>query len=253
MTHLSTLVQFLDNILISEGFDDSSQNGLQVESSSQDVFKIGLAVDSGLSILEKAVNAGCQMLIVHHGLFWGNSPNLSGLMGKKVRTLIEGGCSLYASHLPLDGHLEIGNNSEILRLLDAKLSATFCRCGIKDIGVVGEFEEALKVEDFESKLIHLTTSNRFLALKYGTTMIKRFGIVSGGASYVIHEAKKLGLDAFITGEPKHNVYHEAKELKMNAFFAGHYATETFGVKAVGRLLENQYGVTTEFIDEPSSI
>ncbi|MEI7441828.1 MAG: Nif3-like dinuclear metal center hexameric protein, partial [bacterium] len=143
MTYLSTLVQFLDQNLASSGYDDSSQNGLQVEASRQDIVKIGLAVDSGLSVLEKAVSAGCQMLIVHHGLFWKNSPNLSGVMGKKVRTLIEGNCSLYASHLPLDGHPELGNNAEIVRLLGAKLSTPFCYSGQKTIGYVGEFSEPI--------------------------------------------------------------------------------------------------------------
>lgn len=253
MTHLSNLVQFLDQTLGTEGFDDSCQNGLQVEASAQEVVKIGLAVDSGLSVFEQAVASKCQLLIVHHGLFWGSPTNISGLMGRKVRTLIEGGCSLYASHLPLDAHPEFGNNAEIIRLLGAKLGQSFFKSGQHGIGFIGVLPEAIKVEKFEHKVKELTNESRFLGLKFGTSEVKTVAVISGGAASAISEAKSLAVDAFITGEPKQNIFHEVKELQMNAFFAGHYQTEVFGVQAVGRLLQMKYGVETEFLDQPTGI
>lgn len=253
MAHLATLVQFLDETLKPTGFDDSSQNGLQVESSCLNIDKIGLAVDSGLSVLEQAVKSNCQLLLVHHGLFWGNVPSLSGTMGKKIRALIEGGCSLYASHLALDAHPLLGNNAEILRLLGAKIEKSFCRSGQHDIGYIGRLENGLSVDDFELKIKKTIGDERFLGLKFGKSKVNTVAVVSGGASFAVHEAHALGVDAFISGEPKQNIFHETKELEINAFFPGHYASEVFGVQAVGRLLNSKFGVSIEFIDQPTSI
>lgn len=253
MAYLSHLVQFLDQTLPWEGFDDSSQNGLQIESSAQAVTKVALAVDSGLSVLEKAIGLKCQLLIVHHGLFWGHTSNLNGILGKKVRTLIEGGCSLYASHLPLDAHPSLGNNAQLLRLLGAELDRSFCKCGSRDISFLGKFKSPVSRSDLEQRLKGATTERRFLSLPFGPTTVDSLAVVTGGGSSAMAEAHRCGTRTFITGEPKQSVYHEAKELEMNALFGGHYATETFGVKAVGQELIKKFSVEIEFLDEPTDI
>jgi dinuclear metal center YbgI/SA1388 family protein len=253
MTQLSSLVAFLDRTLDPSGYDDSCQNGLQIESSRTEIKKIGLAVDSGLSVFEKAVAANCQLLIVHHGLFWGGVPNLNGMLGKKIRLMIENGCSLYASHLPLDGHPKFGNNAEIIRRLGAKISGPFCRSGIKHAGFTAELAKTLTQEQFETKLRKITLDDRFLALNFGKRKIKSFAIVTGSAAFAIAEAKNCGVDAFITGEPKQSAYHEAHESGLNVYFGGHYSTETFGVKAIGLELEKKFRIATEFIDVPTRI
>jgi dinuclear metal center YbgI/SA1388 family protein len=253
MTQLRDIVQFLDQTLDYTGFDDSSLNGLQVESSNNTILKVGYSVDAGLSVLKQAAHRKCQLLLTHHGLFWGQAERLNGLAGEKIRTLIESGCSLYTSHLPLDAHPSLGNNAQIVKLLGAELGQPFCKSGNKTIGYFGLYPHALKTDEFENRLIKLTGQHRFLGLKFGKSEIKDFAVVSGGGSFAISEASILGADAFITGEPKQSVFHIAKELSMNAFFAGHYATETFGVKAVAELLKDRFSIEVEFIDEPTSI
>lgn len=252
MAYLSEIVQFLDSELSSNGYDDGSQNGLQVESSATSVSKVALAVDAGLSILQKAVSAGCQLLITHHGLLWRNSPQLNGVFGTKIRTLIEGGCSLYTSHLPLDGHVRLGNNAQILTRLGFDIAEGLCRSGEKTIGFVGHSSPISRSELVE-RLRSICPHPPFLGLEFGSSTIKSLGVVSGGAAFAVFDAHALNCDAFITGEPKQSVYHDVKELGMNCYFAGHYQTEVFGVQAVGQELSSRFGVETVFIDEPTGI
>ncbi len=253
MTQLKDIVQFLDQTLDSTGFDDGSLNGLQVESGQNEISRVGYAVDAAQSVFDEAIAKGCQLLIVHHGLFWGYCERINGILGRKIRTLIEGGCSLYASHLPLDGHPELGNNAQLIKLLGAEKSQEFCHSGRRTIGWLGSYANPIDLNDFETKLQSITEKQRFLGLKFGPANVKNIAVVSGGAAFAIKEAKEKGADTFITGEPKQNVFHEAKELGMNAFFAGHYATETFGVAATARLLQETFGINIEFIDQPTLI
>lgn len=253
MTQLRDIVQFLDQTLDYTGFDDNSLNGLQVESGANIIKKVAFAVDAGLSVMKQAVDRQCQLLLVHHGIFWGQSERIEGNLALKIQCLVQGGCSLYTSHLPLDGHPSLGNNAQIVKHLGAELGQAFCKSGNKTIGYFGLYSEPLDVDEFEKRLESITDHSRFLGLKYGKKQIRDFAVVSGGGSFALSEASILGADAFITGEPKHSIFHQTKELKTNAFFAGHYATETFGVRAAAELLKDRFGVEIEFIDEPSLI
>ena len=253
MTQLKEIVQYLDQTIDSKGFDDNSLNGLQIESGQNEILRVAYAVDAGLSVLDEAISRKCQLLIVHHGIFWGSCQKIEGILGKKIRTLIEGGCSLYVSHLPLDWHPELGNNACIIKKLDAQIEKGFCYSGSKPIGYIANLKSALDIQEFELKLKAFTEKERFLSLKFGSNKVSKLAVISGGGSFAIEEAHALGADCFITGEPKHSNFHLVKELGINAFFAGHYATETFGVEAVANELKKKFGLEIEFIDQPSLI
>ncbi|MCI5066398.1 Nif3-like dinuclear metal center hexameric protein [bacterium] len=265
---LGEITAHLDSLLESErygspaskGAPDISWNGLQVAARREDshVAKVGLAVDSGLSILQHAADAECDLLIVHHGLFWGScSPKISGIVGEKIRTLVQGGCSLYASHLPLDGDPTFGNAAQIARKLQLQeVSPSFFFNGVP-VGVTGRLaEEGAResvIDEARKTIIPAHGETLVRTLSFGTPTVRTIGIATGSASSLLPNAKELGCDLFISGEPKHESYHLAKELRMNALFAGHYFSETFGVRAVGEHITKEYGIPFLFIDEPSGI
>lgn len=269
---LQTIIGLLQELLRPELYEkaDISWNGLQVEavssfsnrtssgSSAKTVSKIGVAVDAGLSVLEAAVKEGCDLLITHHGLFWGSCPPvLTGLMAKKVSTLLQNGCSLYVSHLPLDGNERVGNAFELGRHLELQGLTGAFDCGGATIGAKGVLPEALPfsqcVDRFSSLIIPEGKHSITCELPFGPERISTIGIATGSASSLMSDAKALGCDLLLSGEPKHESYHTAKELELHAYFAGHYYTETFGVKAVARYLEDELQIATVFIDEPTGI
>ena len=255
MVELSKLVGFLDKLLPPNGFADSSLNGLQVESSTDQIARIGFAVDAGSSIIEKAVRARCQMLIVHHGLLWGHEQPIRATFGKKIDLLLAGGCSLYASHLPLDASALVGNNVELARYFKLNLSGSFGRFQGKDIGVTAKVPggRSRALEAFVERAKTMTGAMQPLVLPFGKKQIKTVGIISGSGSSAIAEASALKLDLFISGEPKQHAYHDAKEQGINVIFAGHYATETFGVLALAKQLKKKFKIHTTFINEPTGI
>jgi dinuclear metal center YbgI/SA1388 family protein len=220
---------------------------------SKTVSKVAVAVDSGESIIEKAIAAKAELLIVHHGLLWGHEQPITGAFGRKIRKLITGGCSLYASHLPLDGHPEVGNNALLAKFFELSIDSMFVMAGAKPIGVSAHSSVPRSLDFFLTKAKSLIGFGPSLALPFGPTEIRRVGIISGSGSSELHVAAELGMDLLISGEPKQSAYHQCKELKINALFAGHYATETVGVRALGDLLEKQFGVASVFIDEPTGI
>lgn len=253
MTKLSTIVSFLDNTLHQTEFNDSSLNGLQVESSQTEIAKVGLAVDAGLSIIEQATKANCSLLIVHHGLFWGEVRPITGPLGKKIELLMKHGCSLYASHLPLDHHLELGNGAQFAQYLGLSNITGFMEYKGNTVGAQGELKSASTITALADKCQALEGAGKPLLLSFGPPQIRRIGIVTGSGSFAVTAAKEADLDLLISGEPKHEVFHLAKELEMNVLFVGHYASETFGVKAVGARLAKDFGLSTVFFHEPSGI
>lgn len=253
MTNLNEIIPFLNTLLESTSFDDASSNGLQVESPETTISKVALSVDSGLSIIERAVSEQAQLLIVHHGLFWGDIRSISGVLAKKITLLIQSRCSLYASHLPLDAHQQVGNGSELARFLGAIDIKPFCEYRGKLIGAQGSFEKLTSIDEITEKCRNIPHSKGLTILPFGKKEIKNIGIVTGSGAFAITKCKEEGLDLLVSGEPKHEAYHLAKELGINAIFAGHYATETFGVLALGRELRNKYGVETIFLNEETGI
>ncbi len=248
MAKLKEVVDFLDNELGIKDVEDSSNNGLQVSGNSH-VRKIAFAVDACLEVFEKAKDY--DMIIVHHGISWGDSLKyLTGINYSRVRFLVGNNISLYAAHLPLDKHKVYGNNAQFCRLFGFSNVKEFGDYNGQAIGFSGEKEISLNgfVKEINERL---NTSCR--VLDFGERQIKKIGVVSGGGSSALNEAIDKGLDCFVTGEIPHYAYHLAKEGRINLIAAGHYATESLGVKALMNLVKEKLNVEVKFIDAPSGL
>jgi len=245
------LINFLDEYLKISEIEDYSLNGLQVEGK-REIKKVVTAVDASMEIFKRAKKENADLVFVHHGMLWKNIKSITGINYKRLKFLIKNGISLYACHLPLDKHEEVGNNIQFLKIF--KISKNIEQFGdyhgIK-IGYLGEFDDYKNFNEFVRE-INEKLNTRCKILNFGNKKIKTIGVVSGGASSIIDEAIEK-VDCFVTGEPSHQVYHIAKEGKINVIFAGHYATETLGVKAVGKLLKEKFDIETKFIDFPTNL
>ena len=243
------LVAYLDAYLDVAGWSDKSLNGLQVEGGDR-VSRVALATDTALATIAMAVEADAQMMVAHHGLFWGRVEPVTGPMRARLAALIEADLSLYVSHLPLDAHPEVGNNAVLARLLGLADVEPFGRWGDRAIGVLGRLPETLDRSGLAARIEALLGA-RPDVLAFGGEAIRRVAVVSGAAADLIPEAESVGADAFITGETSHTAYHQARERGVNVVFAGHYATETLGVRALGDHLARKFGLETVFLDVPT--
>ncbi|NCN65402.1 MAG: Nif3-like dinuclear metal center hexameric protein [Candidatus Altiarchaeum hamiconexum] len=248
---IKKLNKFLDKYLKISEIDDLSVNGLQVEGR-KDVKKICFAVDASLETFKLAKKENADMLFVHHGMIWGGIKKVTGINYKRLKFLIENEISLYATHLPLDKHREVGNNIQFLKIFGINEAIEeFGTYHEIIIGYKGKFEKERNLSGFVSE-IEKQLNTKCKILKFGKDKIKSVGVVSGGAASLIDEAL-YNIDCFVTGEPSHQVYHIAKEGKINVIFAGHYATETLGVKAMTELIGKKFGIETRFIDCPTGL
>lgn len=246
------LTAYLDEYLRVGEIEDTSQNGLQVEGP-EEVVKVAFAVDGCLAAFEQAVAAGAQLLVVHHGLLWDKPIRITGPLFRRVRTLIEGGCGLYAVHLPLDAHPEVGNNAELARILGLTEVRPFGKYHGVEIGVAGVMDPPLEIPALIGRLIQGLNRPPVRVLAHGPEKVHRVGCISGGAASMIDQAVEAGLDTYITGETSHTFFHQAAELGLNVLFAGHYATETLGVRALARHLEEKFDLETVFLDLPTGM
>lgn len=248
---LKKLVSFLDSELsLAEFPKDDSVNGLQVEGR-QRVEKVGLAVDACEYTFGRAKKRGVDFLLVHHGLIWGGLKSVRGVTRERIKALLDSDISLYACHLPLDWHPLYGNNAELLRILSVRKMGEFGEYHGKRIGYWGKTGAVMSVGAFV-KLVDKTLKTKSLYFDF-KKKVRNVGVVSGGGWSAIHDAEELGIDTFLTGEPSHGAYHLAKETGVNLIFAGHYATETLGIKAVGGMLKKKFGLAVEFIDSPTGL
>ena len=246
------LVTWLDDYLDLAAFpDDPSLNGLQVEGSAE-VQKVAVAVDCSLTTFEQAAATGADMLIVHHGLFWGTPLAVTGPHRKRLAYLLEHDINLYAAHLPLDAHQEVGNNWGLGRLLGLDQLTPFGSWRGRPLGVAGTFPTPMTLRDL-ADLIERTLGESVLVHAGGPLEVTRLGIVSGSAAGTIVEAAEAGLDTFLTGEPKHDHFYDPFERGVNALYAGHYMTETVGVKLLADALRERFGVATEFVLLPTGL
>lgn len=249
MTTAKQIAEFLDKELDINRFEDKSSNGLQVENTGE-INKIGFAVDASLETFQQAIAAGCNMVVVHHGLFWTFSKTyLTSGDYQKIKLLISNNVAVYAAHLPLDAHLKYGNNIQLANLLGLKNIKPFGDYAGKEIGFKGETNTTLN----EVKKVLEKNRLQTLVLPFGPNKIKTIAIISGGAAREILEAIKQKIDLYITGEPEHHLYHLAKEEDINVIFGGHYETEVWGVKALMPILKEKFKVNVEFIDIPTLI
>ncbi len=240
------IVEFLDRLLeVNEVEDPYCPNGLQIEGSDE-VLSIGLAVDGCLQTFEAL--GDCQMIICHHGLFWPSVKRLTGPLRRSVGVLFEHNISFYGAHLPLDVHCKYGNNVQLLQRLGWNPVERF-----DQVGWIGEGLEKDCTEVARDLEAVLGSSVRLLAFSPEEGRpVRRLAVSSGGGSIgLLVSAKEAGADLVITGEASHPIYHAAKEMGVNLILAGHYLTETWGVQALGRVLEEEFSVTTRFVDFPT--
>lgn len=229
-------------------FTDHSNNGLQVASSRGCFSRVCCGVDATLPFFEEAARRGADLLICHHGISWGDSlKRIDGLNYELVSFLIRHDIALWACHLPLDAHPELGNNAQICRALGLARLAPFYRYHGETIGFRGEFAKPMPRADFLA-LVRGRISPRVSAMEFGADAIRTVGVVSGGAADGISQAQDEGLDAYITGEANLQSYNECLQRHGNMYAAGHYATERFGVRAIGEWLSSEFGLAHEFVD-----
>jgi dinuclear metal center YbgI/SA1388 family protein len=251
MVLLDEMVTFLDEELNTVGITDypGAMNGLQLENSGV-VPRIVAAVDASLPVIRKAAEGGPGLLIVHHGMFWQGAQALTGPFYQKIRTAMDAGLAIYSSHLPLDFHPRWGNNILLAQAIDLEEIVPFMESKGRPIGIRGTWrgERASLVSTVEKAVggpVHLCPG--------GPTEITRIGLVTGGAGSEIAKAAAEGIDTFITGEGPHWSYPLAEDLGVNLLYAGHYATETFGVKALSAMLAARYVLPWNFIDHPTGL
>ena len=244
------LSHYLDNLLDIKEIKDSANaiNGLQVQNTG-DIKKVGLAVDLCMATIEKAIAAECNMMFVHHGMLWGGVKPIRGNFYDKISTMMCENLGLYSAHLPLDMHPVLGNNKVLAGQLELNELEPFGEYEGQKIGFKGRLK-SLSAEELGAKLEDKLGSP---VKVIGSGEVQTLGVVSGGAADILSQAAVAGLDAYLTGEGSNHHYHEALENECVLILAGHYATETGGVKAVGKHLEEQFGIKTEFIDYPTGI
>jgi len=250
MPSLLQIVRFLNKELNIRKIFDTSKNGLQVKNKKR-IKKVGFAVDACLSTFEKAKKAKVDLLIVHHGLKWKKN-KYKELTKKREDFLNKNQIALYAAHLPLDLHSKYGNNIQLCKLLELTKIKKFGRYYGFKIGYKGQFKKPITINKL-ANILNKKLKTKCMILPFGKKIIKSIGVVSGGASGVLEDAVKEKLDCFLLGEIPLNAYHRAKDYKINMIVAGHYATETLGVKALMPILKQKFNVKTVFIDIPTKL
>ncbi len=252
MTSLYDITELLNTTLRVGEIKDASValNGLQVENNGQ-VSKVALAVDGSQKTIDDAIAAGADLLILHHGIYWCGLRPMTGWFKKKIESCLTHNLAVYGAHLPLDMHPELGNNAGIAKAL----GLTDCRPEVDYhgtlIGQSGEFQGT--VGELRARYAAICGSTITGYVQDENAPAGRVAVCSGGAGDVIYQMKDKGYTTYLTGEENHWVVNAAADMGVNILFAGHYATETFGVKALGELLEQRFGLPTVFIDNPTGM
>jgi dinuclear metal center YbgI/SA1388 family protein len=249
---LATIVSFLDEIFQNSSLPDypSAYNGLQVENRRGRVKQVAVAVDASEAVLQKAVKEGADLLVVHHGLLWSGLLPVTGANFRKLRLCLENDLAVISCHLPLDAHDTYGNNALLLKALGLPAGEPCLPYEGLPVGrrVKGEWSRKGLAENLGKVLgarPHLAPG--------GPEVVRDLVVCTGGAGSSVTKVAALGADTFITGEGTHATFSMAEELGVNLFYGGHYATETFGVKAIGALLYEKFGLPWEFLDHPTGL
>jgi dinuclear metal center YbgI/SA1388 family protein len=247
------LVRFLEEYLDTPKLQDYGPNGLQVPGT-REIRRVALGVDASLAFLRQAAAWGAQAALVHHGLFWQRSPlGINERLKARLHVLFDHDMNLIAYHLPLDRHPEVGNNAELVRLLGLQRSdQPFGVHAGTCLGAIGIADPPLTLEALVERIVRALGS-RPLVMPYGPDPVRRIGIVSGDGASHLDEAIAAGLDAFLTGEPAEPSQETAREAGITFIAAGHYATETTGVQALGRVLAERFGLECFFFDVPNPV
>jgi dinuclear metal center YbgI/SA1388 family protein len=247
------LAEYLDEFLDTAGVPDykGAFNGLQVENGGE-VRRIAAAVDATEASIREAAAAGCDLLLVHHGLFWDGGAPVTGRRYRRLKVLLEADVALYSSHLPLDLHPEVGNNAVLARELGLEPEGRFGAYEGVELGVAGTLPAPIGRETLAARLDDLL-GQRVRMIAGGPERLRRVGVLTGGGGSMIAAALEAGLDALVTGEGTHHTYHDAMEWGINVYYGGHYATETWGVRALAGHIEERFGIPWEFVDLPTGL
>jgi dinuclear metal center YbgI/SA1388 family protein len=245
------LERFLNEYLKVREVSDSSVNGLQVEGSPE-IKKIAFSVSYSIDVAEKSIKNGADTIIVHHGILWQNLKPLTSIFKKRIEILLKNNINLFAYHLPLDIHPEIGNNISILKILGAKKIRTFAKYEEIDIGVIGRFKKEKSMDEIK-KILKLEINKDIFSLEYGKRKIKTVGIITGGGDKYFEEAIINNCELFITGERNETNFETAREYEVNFISLGHYKSEILGIKNLQEIIKNNFKVETLFIDTKNPV
>jgi dinuclear metal center YbgI/SA1388 family protein len=241
------IVAFANEVLDVSSYPDYGPVGLQVVGSDE-VKKIACGVSASRQLFEQAAEAGAQMVIVHHGLFWERDTRVIGpVMRERLRALFDADLSLLAYHLALDAHPEIGNNAILAGELGIDDKERFLEWGWG-----GRLEEPVSIAELSAR-VQEVVGRMPLVFSYGPERVERLAVVSGGAARHVADAIAAGYDCFLTGEADEPTKHTAKEAGIHFIAGGHYATETSGVQALARRIAERFDLEWEFIDLPNPV
>lgn len=250
MASLQEIVAYLDEELSVSEIPDypGAQNGLQLENGGE-VTQVAVAVDASLKVIEQAVAQKADLLVVHHGLFWQGVRKMTGGHYRKLKQAFDGGLAIYSCHIPLDVHPRLGNNAILARKLGLDVSGSFLDWKGIELGIFGEWQGSwdtliIRVEEEVGPLISSTKSGE---------KVGRLGIITGGAGSEVEKVREAGIDTFLTGEGPHWSFPLAEELGLSVLHAGHYATETFGVREIGAELAKKFGLESRFLHAPTGL
>jgi len=248
---LAAIVKYCDATLRTRevGDYDGAVNGLQVENSGR-VTRFAATVDCSIATVKLAIAAKADLLIVHHGLFWSRSHPWTGKKYELLRLLLDNDLAVYSSHLPLDLHSRLGNNAQLSTALGLRPGRPFFESHGQCVGL--KTAASLTRHELERKLERVLNV-KLKVIPGGPNVCRRIGIITGGAGSELAAVAAAGLDTFITGEGPHWTYAMAEELGLNVFYGGHYATETFGVKALAAHLAKKFHVPWVFLDHPTGL
>ena len=241
MAKLQDIIQWCDQTLKSPEFKDYAPNGLQIEGKTE-VHKILAAVTASQDAIDAAIRENADLLLVHHGYFWkGEAYPITGMRGKRIKSLIQHDISLLAYHLPLDSHPSLGNNAAIADLLELERIETLDPSERHPIGNIGYLNQPMPVEEFK-KFVSEKLKFDVTHLPADKNMIEKVGFCTGGAQDFIVKAAEQGCDAYISGEVSERTFYEAKELGVHYFACGHHATERYGVQRLGQAISEQFDI-----------
>ncbi|MEK1942697.1 MAG: Nif3-like dinuclear metal center hexameric protein [Pseudomonas sp.] len=248
---LSTLLEEAERFLGAARIADYCPNGLQVEGRPQ-VRRIVSGVTASQALIDAAVEADADVVLVHHGYFWkGENPCIVGMKQRRLKTLLTNDISLLAYHLPLDLHPQVGNNVQLAQQLDITVEGPLDPDNNKVVGLVGSLDEPMSARDFARRVQDVL--GREPLLIEGSQMIRRIGWCTGGGQGYIDQAIAAGVDLYLTGEASEQTVHSARENDISFIAAGHHATERYGVQALGDYLAKRFALEHLFIDCPNPV
>jgi len=242
----------LDGLLDPASFDDYGPNGLQVPGA-EEVERVATGVSAHRDLFERAAAEGAQLVLCHHGLFWNGRPRtITPALKGRLAVLFDADMSLAAYHLPLDAHPEVGNNALICAALGLERAEPFAEHRGRAIGCVGRSGEGVPIAELLERCTGAFGREPF-AWRFGPETVRSVGIVSGGGASSLAEAAALGLDALLTGEPAEPAMADAREAGLHFVAGGHYATETFGIRRLGEIVSERFGIEHRFVEIPNPV